>query len=32
MQDVLTCLGIIRPKKHSLTILNDISGAINPGR
>ncbi|XP_050236360.1 ABC transporter G family member 31 [Mercurialis annua] len=31
-EDVLTFLRIIRPNKHSLTILNDISGAIKPGR
>ncbi|XP_074329259.1 ABC transporter G family member 31-like isoform X2 [Apium graveolens] len=27
-----TGLGIIRPKRHPLTILNDVSGTITPGR
>ncbi|EEF36755.1 ABC transporter G family member 31 [Ricinus communis] len=31
-EDILTGLRIFRLKKHSLTILNDISGAIKPGR
>ncbi|PQP96196.1 ABC transporter G family member 31 [Prunus yedoensis var. nudiflora] len=31
-ENVLTGLRIFRPKRHSLTILNDISGVIKPGR
>lgn len=32
IQGILTSLGIGRPKRHSLTILNDINGVIKPGR
>lgn len=32
MQSMLTALGILRPERHSLTILNSISGAVKPGR
>ncbi|KAL5778742.1 hypothetical protein ACOSQ2_009479 [Xanthoceras sorbifolium] len=31
-EGILTGLRIFKPKRHSLTILNDISGAIKPGR
>ncbi|XP_027337469.1 ABC transporter G family member 31-like [Abrus precatorius] len=31
-ESMLNGLGISRPKRHSLTILNDISGTIKPGR
>ncbi|CAM8992214.1 unnamed protein product [Rhodiola kirilowii] len=29
---LLTSVGLFRPKKHSLTILNDVSGYVKPGR
>ncbi|RHN67618.1 putative iron-chelate-transporting ATPase [Medicago truncatula] len=32
LEGILTSLGIGRPKRHSLTILNDINGVIKPGR
>ncbi|WJX31315.1 ABC transporter G member 31 [Trifolium repens] len=32
LEDFVTSLGIGRPKRHSLTILNDINGIIKPGR
>ncbi|XP_012839425.1 PREDICTED: ABC transporter G family member 31 [Erythranthe guttata] len=31
-EQLLTTLRIFRPKKHALTILNNISGAVKPGR
>ncbi|XP_060175555.1 ABC transporter G family member 31 [Lycium barbarum] len=31
-ENILTGLRIFRPKKHSLTILNNVSGAVKPGR
>ncbi|KAK7387230.1 hypothetical protein VNO78_27860 [Psophocarpus tetragonolobus] len=31
-EGMLTGIGIGRPKRHSLTILNDVSGIIKPGR
>lgn len=32
MQRVLTGLRIFKPKRYSLTILNDISAVVKPGR
>uniref|UniRef100_A0A803PVF3 ABC transporter domain-containing protein n=2 Tax=Cannabis sativa TaxID=3483 RepID=A0A803PVF3_CANSA len=32
VESILTCLRICQPKRHSLTILNDISGVVKPGR
>ncbi|KAF3968871.1 hypothetical protein CMV_007280 [Castanea mollissima] len=32
IERILTKLMIIRPKKHSLTILNNVSGEVKPGR
>nr|XP_027190419.1 ABC transporter G family member 31 [Cicer arietinum] len=32
IEGLATSLGISRPKRHSLTILNDINGVIKPGR
>ncbi|XP_071724267.1 LOW QUALITY PROTEIN: ABC transporter G family member 31-like [Rutidosis leptorrhynchoides] len=32
IEQLLTSLRIFRPKRHSLTILNDVSGIIKPGR
>ncbi|CAL8998997.1 unnamed protein product [Prunus brigantina] len=32
LENVLTGLRIFRPKRHSLTILNDVSGVIKPRR
>ncbi|XP_061368731.1 ABC transporter G family member 31-like [Gastrolobium bilobum] len=32
LEGFVTSLGIGRPKRHSLTILNNISGVIKPGR
>ncbi|KAJ9177235.1 hypothetical protein P3X46_012473 [Hevea brasiliensis] len=32
VEDILTTLRVFRPKKHSLTILNYVSGTIKPGR
>lgn len=32
MQYVLIKLRIFRPKRHALTILNDVSGVVKPGR
>ncbi|KAJ1377530.1 P-loop containing nucleoside triphosphate hydrolase [Sesbania bispinosa] len=32
LEGFITSLGISRPKRHSLTILNNISGIIKPGR
>ncbi|KAL9660657.1 hypothetical protein QQ045_025474 [Rhodiola kirilowii] len=29
---LLTSVGLFRPKRHSLTILNDVSGYMKPGR
>ncbi|XP_015873783.3 ABC transporter G family member 31 [Ziziphus jujuba] len=31
-ESMFTALGILRPQRHSLTILNNISGAVKPGR
>ncbi|KAK1394296.1 hypothetical protein POM88_013352 [Heracleum sosnowskyi] len=31
-EKVFTALGIIHPERHPLTILNDVSGIITPGR
>ncbi|KAK1379110.1 ABC transporter G family member 31 [Heracleum sosnowskyi] len=31
-EKVFTSLGIIHPERHPLTILNDVSGIITPGR
>ncbi|XP_009614154.1 ABC transporter G family member 31 isoform X1 [Nicotiana tomentosiformis] len=31
-ENILTRLRIFRPKKHSLTILNNINGVVKPGR
>ncbi|XP_031399616.1 ABC transporter G family member 31 [Punica granatum] len=31
-ENILTGLRIFRPKRHSLTILNNVSGVIKPGR
>ncbi|PHU16155.1 ABC transporter G family member 31 [Capsicum chinense] len=32
VESILTKLMIVRPKKHSLTILNNVSGVVKPGR
>ncbi|XP_020221803.1 ABC transporter G family member 31 [Cajanus cajan] len=32
LEGMITGIGIGRPQRHSLTILNDISGVIKPGR
>ncbi|XP_062085164.1 ABC transporter G family member 31 [Humulus lupulus] len=32
IESILTSLRICQPKRHSLTILNDISGVVKPGR
>ncbi|GLT73346.1 hypothetical protein SLA2020_452130 [Shorea laevis] len=32
IEHILTSLRIFRPKRHSLTILNNISGVLKPGR
>uniref|UniRef100_A0A1S3XGC2 ABC transporter G family member 31-like n=2 Tax=Nicotiana TaxID=4085 RepID=A0A1S3XGC2_TOBAC len=31
IENILTRLRIFRPKKHSLTILNNINGVVKPG-
>lgn len=32
LENILTSLRICRPKRHSLTILNNVSGVVKPGR
>ncbi|RYQ99046.1 hypothetical protein Ahy_B07g086895 [Arachis hypogaea] len=32
IENILTSLRIFRPRRHSLTILNNVSGVIKPGR
>ncbi|XP_034687784.1 ABC transporter G family member 31 isoform X2 [Vitis riparia] len=32
MENLLTTVGLFRPKRYSLTILNSISGVVKPGR
>lgn len=32
LQYLLTSLRLYRPKRHSLTILNNVSGYVKPGR
>ncbi|MED6148583.1 ABC transporter G member 31 [Stylosanthes scabra] len=32
IENILTTLRIFRPRRHSLTILNNVSGVIKPGR
>ncbi|KAF3454238.1 hypothetical protein FNV43_RR04685 [Rhamnella rubrinervis] len=31
-ESLFTGLGILRPERHSLTVLNNVSGAVKPGR